>query len=114
MIRSRLLDRPYQALDKPLGFYVKPPGWVEVPLGYRKYPPGYRELPLGYSKHIPNALDTPRGYSKTPPRFIQKDGHPQANNSPSLRLEKKTVEQTDIAENFREEPPGYRKMEESP
>ena len=112
ILSGSMLVHPYQALEKPLGYYPKPFGWRELPLGYSKYPPGYRELPMGYSQHIPNALDTPRGYSKMPPRFIEKDKHPQVNTNTSLRITTKSSSETAISGDFKNEPPGYKKIGE--
>ena len=85
ILRDSLLLFPRNYREKPLGFREKPLTYLELPLGYREHPLGFVEKPNGF-RETPLSYVEDREVKLTPPNFIEKDSHPQADNNPLNKI----------------------------
>ena len=86
VLRDRIRPYPLSYQEKPPGFSETPNGYEELPAGFSPKPSGFVETPSGFRETPMGALKEPYGYSPTPPRFIEKDYHPQANKEAAFLI----------------------------
>ena len=85
VIRGNILPFPSNYRDKPIGFREKPLTYLELPIGYREHPLGFVDKPNGFREKPLSYVDEP-DVKLTPPNFIEKDSHPQADNNPLNKI----------------------------